>query len=183
MKILISGYKRSGKDFVADKLKKLLDSFGMANERLSFAAPMKRIIAKTFGITEEFLDVCKNAPDEFLIQVTKNGEVLHSTNFREVLQRFGSDAMKPEFGENVWAELLDSRADSEKVSIVSDWRFPIERTNESDICVRVKNPEVLNTDTHESETALDDYAMDVTITNIKGINPSMLPIYKKIKEQ
>ena len=121
--ILINGAMRSGKDFTASLLAEELNLLGLSTELVSFAYPMKYIISQTFDISLEQLDDYKN---NLMSLASEEQEVI--TNFRQILQRFGTEGMKPVFGDDVWAVMgwqkaINSRAD---VIIITDYRFDIE---------------------------------------------------------
>jgi len=145
--ILISGYKRSGKDTVADMIAdKVKNPY-----RLSYAAAMKDILADTLGLTLEELEDKKN-----------DSNYQH----RSYLQRFGQKA-KEYFGENCWGDIVGrtiQHLPDDSVIIISDFRMPIEAI-EGAITVRVTNDRVKNNDKHISETALDNFEFDYLIQN------------------
>ena len=74
---MVSGYKRAGKDYVSDLLVTKL-----ANARkISFAEPLKRVIATLFGINVETLEIFKNNKEVISFLGQKQ------TDFRQLLQR------------------------------------------------------------------------------------------------
>ncbi len=173
--ILISGYKRSGKDYIANEINKILKGKGKV---LSFADPMKEIIQNTFGITKEALNEYKNTPDEYglEIKVYPNNQpqgVIKYINFREILQNFGTEGMKPVFGNDVWAMLTKQRTLNEALSIIPDFRFKVEYDvfkNDLEykvITIRIQDDGINNLDTHSSENELKDFKFDYTIDNTK----------------
>ncbi len=176
MTILISGYKRSGKDYISDILVKALDA-----EKHSFASPIKDIIATTLNITQPLLDELKN--DESALFVHNGLHHIAITDFRSILQVFGTEAMKKHFGDDVWANLLASKLDTTKLNIVSDWRFVSEYDvlNEIDdvVTVRVITDDI-NTDMHPSETGLDGFKFDAVIDNSAKGEVDLTPILKLI---
>lgn len=150
--ILIHGKKRSGKDYFAEKLKESFQKQGKTVEIFAFADALKDIVAETFEITREELDIFKNNPDVF--QIIFSNKI---TNFRKIIQRFGTEAMKKQFGDDVWVnivkrKILDSDAD---YVIVSDLRFKIELISECSI--KIHNNSLHSSDMHSSETELDDH--------------------------
>ena len=129
--ILINGVKRSGKDYSAQILKEELESRVKKVEIFHFAAPLKQIIADTFELSLKDLDKMKNNPDDYnLMGRTRLGaktldKLFMEFNFRTILQRFGTEAMRPHFGKDVWAKLLVDkvkRSDAD-VILVPDFRF------------------------------------------------------------
>lgn len=167
--ILVNGKKRSGKDFFAQILKTELSKLGKNAEVMSFAEPLKCIIADTFDITNKQLDDFKNDAEQVGIIRTKMSgtdyEVL--TDFRLILQRFGTEAMKKYFGEDVWVKLLADRAYKSKADfiIVPDFRFFTEDIGGA-ITVKIKNANFDNAgDLHRSETELDNFKFMYTFDN------------------
>lgn len=170
--ILISGFKRSGKDFTAQLLKDKLIAKNKTVEVLSFAYPMKRIICDTLSISMEQLDEIKNSA--YTLTYSDDEESHYMTNGRKLLQHFGSDAMKPWFGEDVWGMLAEKAIskdiDAEFV-LIPDFRFPIEYLylKECDkyniVTLRINDDNIVNTDVHSSETSMLEFSFDYTIDN------------------
>jgi hypothetical protein len=169
--ILISGYKGSGKDFVGDKLANRLSTFTRDLEVYHFARPMKEILADTLGIEAYMLETWKN--DGFSVTLPNGKEVL----FRTMLEHLGNEAMKPKFGQEVWANLLMNKVLSlgrPSYVIVPDFRFKIEDSFAQKhssvlniIKVRVTSPQVKRTSNHASETEMDEIKFDFMFTNDK----------------
>ena len=170
--ILIKGAKRSGKDTTADIMLRLMQCYSAT--RLSFAEPMKEIMADTFDISLSELDALKNQqePMNYGFEIDR-GVREHTSNFRQILQRFGTEAMKKQFGDDVWAELLYNKIHSD-ITIVSDWRFKSEleylksKDDVKVITVEVVRVGQINKDTHISERDLDDVKCDFKLENITG---------------
>lgn len=172
--ILIKGRKRVGKDTVADMLHKCLQDAGHDVSRASFAQPMKDIIADTFEIDLGELDLLKNHTDtnKIMIYNTQYQGLAELSDFRKVLQRFGTEAMKKQFGDDVWSELLYNNLKSD-VTIVSDWRFKSELAylqSKQDVMITtigVFSGEPLPNETHISEIDLDGVDTKFVVHNIK----------------
>lgn len=152
--IQLSGKKRHGKDTVASILR---DKLPMAHI-FSFAEPLKQILATTLGLTLEQLDQKKNEDNEY----------------RMMLQRLGTEAVKPIFGDNVWYNLLLKKVEAlpiNSIVIVPDWRF-IEEIFPESFKVRITRPSVPSTgDDHPSETALDTYeGFNYMLENPEGVS-------------
>lgn len=168
--ILINGKKRSGKDYFANLVQEELDIQGYSSEIMSFADPLKQIVADTFDITMDQLDFFKNEATPIGIQEAKyDGYECHKlTDFRLVLQRFGTEAMKVWFGDDVWVNLLLERARDLDVDfvLVPDFRFNIEAIDGS-TTVKICNDDVEknSTDQHISENELNDFTFDYLIDN------------------
>lgn len=167
--IQLLGQARSGKDFTAVKLKAYFESQGMSVDVMSYAAPMKRITATLFNISLEQLDEYKNDYYRFhinLIDMT-DGQHGFDTNFREFLQRLGNQAMKPEFGDSVWADLMKANIDKSTadIIIIPDCRFNVELETIGGITVRVVNHSLPTPMNHASELELLHYATKYSIDN------------------
>lgn len=174
--ILINGKKRSGKDYIASELESTLSSQNKKVGIMSFAEPLKNIIAKTFDISDIELEKYKNNDEDYglVIQAYPNNQPICNIkyiDFRTILQRFGTEAMKPIFGDNVWAKILYTKVleSDYDIVIVPDFRFKIEyipKYETIDIFkLRVINNKVLNDDIHSSETELNDWKFDLEIDN------------------
>lgn len=170
--ILVSGKKRAGKDTVAQMIvEQLDDSYSIS--RLSFAEPMKYIIASTFDVALEDLEDYKNFPKLYPVMVMHSELVKPfelSTDMRKILQRFGTEAMKKQFGDDVWSELLYKKIHSD-ITVVSDWRFKSEleflkkQKGVKVITVRVNRVGQVVHDEHISEKDLEDVETDFTLNN------------------
>ena len=144
---------------------------------LSFAKPMKDIISNTFDITLDELEYAKNK-GRMKSFIKYRRLVFLTTDFRVVLQRFGTEGMKPTFGDNVWSDLLRSKmTDKDMTYIISDWRFP-EEAKDTDIKIQVYNTNSkASGDTHVSENALVNQKYDYRINN----NSTMESLEEKVK--
>jgi hypothetical protein len=171
--ILINGLPRAGKDTVADYI-----TSNHSALKMSFATPMKNIIANTFGITLDELDTYKNNTDEYGVELkaypnNQPQQVIKYTNFREILQLFGTEGMKPEFGTDVWSNLLYLKvlqADAELV-VVPDYRFMCEYKPQPGINIiriLVKDERDLPTEGHASDVELyqNNVEFDYVINNV-----------------
>lgn len=173
--VMISGYKRSGKDFVSSKLKELIDDSVV----MSIAAPLKDIIATSLDISVEQLDDYKNLGNTLLTP---------EATYRAVLQRFGTEAMKKWFGDDVWIDLFINNLPKDGVVIVSDWRFKSEYNavklmRDVDVTtVRVIDKNLFG-DGHISEHDLDGFDFDYTLDNTakdKSINELIISLISVI---
>ncbi len=192
--ILISGWARSGKDFTADIVKKALVADYGQIEHMSFADVMKDLVAGTFGITRSQLDKFKNDPKTYTNKTVSYAECgsgglaeydYARYDFREILQRFGTEVMKPVFGKDVWTDLMHKKLQNSnaKVIVISDWRFKQELYRlrnlnfsiaDDYITVRVEREGQVQESTHISEIDLDeDIDFDYTIKN-DGVTISLL---------
>ena len=164
MIILIAGKKRSGKNYVANLLHKQIKN----SEIIAFADEMKKILAVTLDISLDDLDRLKSLEAPLYI---KDGDTYKSiTNFRKVLQHFGTDAMQKSFGKNVWTDVILKKyfLDTAKTLIIPDLRFRhefdnLKQLNPFTILVQGGNSK----DDHISEHDLIDFKFDYIIDNTK----------------
>jgi hypothetical protein len=164
--ILIGHKMRQGKDTFARMLAELT-----GGEVMSFADPMKQIIADTFGMTLGELEEAKNDAHPQLVHFKPPFHSYLQT-YRDILQRFGTEAMKKQFGDDVWARLAVDRALWSKSDIVifSDLRFYPEYLlfKQSEkfrvVTVNIRRGDTGSND-HSSETSLDDFDYDFVIDN------------------
>lgn len=173
--IQLLGFARAGKDWTASQFKAYFESQGKSVEIMSYAAPMKRIAATLFGISLEQLDDFKNRSDKVSIEVYDNENILDKTspsfqletNFRTFLQRLGNDAIKPEFGDDVWAKLAKANIDKSTADIIimPDCRFNVELNAIGGITVRVNNHSLPPPMNHPSELELLNYLTHYSLDN------------------
>ena len=170
--IQLLGFARAGKDWTASQLKAYFESQGKSVEIMSYAAPMKRIAATLFDITLEQLDNYKNHPLEYVIDITQISEFkvpvdIHNTNFRRFLQLLGNDAIKPIFGDNVWAKLAKANIDKSTadIIIIPDCRFTIELNEVGGTTVRIINNSLPPPMNHPSELELLNYVTHYSLDN------------------
>lgn len=159
--ILINGKKRAGKDFFASLLYAELVNAGYTAAVLSFADPIKDIMSVTLNIARDELDEFKNNSVPIYIQNK------HVSDARQVLQNFGTEAMKKYFGEDVWVNLLCAQAEKTNADfiIVPDFRFFSEHMPGS-VTVRVLNHDVASAaDLHRSENELNEFNFDFVLDN------------------
>lgn len=178
----ISGKKGHGKDTVADAMVKMHRT-GII---ISFASSLKNAVASIFAIDSDHMSDAK-------AKETVN-ETLGVTP-RRLLQYFGTDVMRNAFGDNIWIISLclaaldidlrwrDTWRDGDAVTIIiPDVRFPNEAEfvrSYGGTLIRVDaSTRVPSTDTHISETALDDYAFPVVIDN----NGSRDELFTRLRE-
>lgn len=157
--ILINGKKRSGKDYFAEQLKLELNSCNKRVHIISFADAIKEILCVTLGISILEFNEYKNN-EKYIIM--PNGE---KVLFRQIIQRFGTDAMQTTFGKNVWVDILKKEADATKADfvLVPDFRFLQEDI--SDFKIQIIDRNIISTDKHISENQLNDFRFDYIIDN------------------
>jgi len=169
MIVLIHGKKRSGKDTLAGILKELEPRLTVK----SFAGPLKEITAKSFDISLETVDYLKNNED-IKIEFTDSKEKLCTGNsVRNFLQNLGTEAIKPIFGNDVWAKLLIEGYNTQTHLLVPDFRVIEEYNtltdvlgNDEIITVNIIRPDAeISGDTHITEQGLANFKFDYSIVN------------------
>ena len=168
--IQLLGQARSGKDWTAEQLKLAFEAQGKSVAIMSYAAPMKRMTAKLFNTSINDIEKYKNNPNYYSIWVCtpSNNTVIEHFNFRTFLQRMGNEAMKSEFGDTVWADLmlLQIHKSTADVIIIPDCRFQVELgTFPQAFTIRVINRDLPPPMDHASETELLDFVTDFTLDN------------------
>ena len=167
--IQLLGFSRAGKDFTATQLKLYYESIGKSVEILSYAAPMKQIAATLFGISLEQLDDFKNHPINYTLLVTSpyTEPPVVQLDFRTFLQRLGNEAIKPLFGDTVWANLMQQAISksSADIIIIPDCRFTVELQAIGGTTVRVLNYALPAPMQHASELELAEVSTNFVLDN------------------
>ena len=167
--IQLLGFARAGKDWTASQLKAYFESQGKSVEIMSYAAPMKRIAAGLFGISLDQLDDYKNNPERVHTRLVDMASSSYSlkTNFRQFLQRLGNEAIKPEFGDDVWAKLAKANIDKSTadIIIIPDCRFAVELNEVGGTTVRIVNNSLPPPMNHPSELELLNYVTHYSLDN------------------
>ena len=161
MLIGITGQKFSGKSTVAKMLSEML-----GYKVVSFADKLKDVTCVLSGCTREQLedyDFKENelVPD-YLRPYCLNAE---KPTFRAFLQYFGSEVMRG-VNDNIWIDCTLSNCG--KDAIISDCRFPNEAKAvkaRGGIVIKVVRPDVKASDSHQSETMIDEIVPDYTLYN------------------
>jgi len=150
--LYLSGYLKSGKDTVGDYLVKIYNF-----TRFAFADSLKDEVSKLYGISRSLLDT----------QEGKESWYNKDLTVRDILIKHGNQMREQD--KNYWVKqvqvsILSSGVDR---AVVTDFRFPNEiqpldgfqnfswRVNRWDI------PPLVS----ETETSLDDYPFDLTLSN------------------
>ncbi len=167
--IYVAGHKRSGKDTFGALLKEELEVYGKTVKLISFAGPMKQILSVTLGTNLATLDAKKNDP---------------SYPHRGYLQRLGTEAMKPIFGDDVWVKLANIAITeaTEDYCIITDFRFPeeFEGCVVTPLAIKVERTSAVplaGSFVHVSEYALAHFGFDEIIEN----NGTLKCLKKKAK--
>ena len=168
--IQLLGQARAGKDWTAEQLKLAFEAHGKSVAIMSYSAPMKRISATLFGTSTENIDKYKNNPKYYSIWVCtpSNHTVLEHFNFRTFLQRLGNEAMKAEFGDTIWADLMMvniAKSDAD-IIIITDCRFIVELNSfPQATTIRIINNALPAPMNHASELEVAEYQTTYTLDN------------------
>lgn len=161
MIIAICGHKFSGKSTVA----RLLHN-ATGYPVVSFADKLKDITCVLSGCTREQLEDYDFKENELVPDCLRPccGNAKKPT-FRAFLQHFGSEVMRGA-NDNIWIDCTLSNC--EKDVIISDCRFPNEAKaikERGGVVIKVVRPNAKASDSHQSETLIDEIRADYTIWN------------------
>lgn len=180
MIIGLSGYARSGKDTVSDYL---VANYGFT--KVSFAAPMREALYALNPIVGKYQKLGGSTTIDLQTVINEYGgweaykETQWGDEIRRLMQRFGTEVGREQFGQNFWVDqAIKAAAQHEKV-VLSDVRFPneVEAIRNSDGVVwRVHRDGVGAANRHASETALDDAQFDLHLMN----NEDVESLYKTV---
>jgi hypothetical protein len=159
----ISGYARSGKDTIAEKLAEV------GYVRGSFADAIRDALYRLNPI------VIGSSPTykleirlKELVDAVGWEKAKEAAEVRELLQRFGTEVGRDMFGDTIWIDyLFDNLPDGTKV-VIPDVRYP----NEADAITglggavwRVERDGVKAVNAHISDSAMDNYPFKITAYN------------------
>lgn len=177
MIIMVSGYKRSGKDTCANYITKNYNF-----TRYAFADPIKKIVSEIYGWSLRYIEEHKEEID-----------VRYGISPRQALQDFGTNYMQlhmcknyPNFeqtiGRNFWVKKFKYLyMENPKINyVISDYRFPFEYEELKEyhpVTLRIINDKCV-CDGHESESYVKDLYTCFDIDN----NSTIDAFYKNIKE-
>ena len=161
MIIAICGHKFSGKSTVA----RLLHN-AMGYPIVSFADKLKDITCILSGCMREQLEDYHFKENELVPDYMRPycGNAKKPT-FRAFLQYFGSEVMRG-VNDNIWIDCTLSNCGED--CIVSDCRFPNEAKavkSRGGIVIKVVRPDAKASDSHQSETLIDEIDADYTLWN------------------
>ena len=185
--LLISGFKGAGKDYVANQIHdEVIDDYKVTIS--SFAEPIKKIASILLETDLETLDKAKNEHWDIAL----DGYVV--SDARLFLQRLGNEAIKPIFGNNVWATIMlrNIICNMSDFFVIPDFRFMIEyeeliKNLDKDlydvVTIRVEDKNRINTDLHASETELldNDFKFDYILDNTGKTDNIKKVVYKLVK--
>lgn len=177
MIIGISGYARSGKDEAA---KILVDEFGF--RRIAFADKLRDVLYALNPLVDVYWEQVfdyKPQTEAIYVQdvIDKYGwdgykETGHGDEIRRLLQRLGTEAGRQTLWDSIWVDAAFADVKPNENIVVTDCRFP----NEAEAIVqrggqvwRIDRKGVGPTNSHASETSLDNWDFDVKIRNYGSI--------------
>jgi len=162
MIIGLSGYSSSGKDEVA---KILIKDHGY--KRIAFADAIREALYELNPFVSERLRVTDLVDEYGWDFAKKNAEV------RRLLQIFGTEVGRAQFGEDVWAMKVLNELDFHDKVVVTDVRFGNEfygiKWNHGEMW-RVERPGIEPANDHVSEHALDGWEFDRVIKNAGSLD-------------
>ena len=193
-----SGEKGCGKDTVADYMC-LKHHF----TKLAFATPLKEAVSFTFHVPMEELgsgtlkdqefafpiivtefhlsdflehlhDNYYEIPEEVKTSIISKYQGTSFTNYRGILQIFGTEICRREIDNDIWITIMRKRLDECPTHriVLSDVRFKDEKDFVSEMggkSVIIERPSLNNEDTHVSENNLTGEDYDVIITNDRSV--------------
>lgn len=148
--VLVSGKKRSGKDYLVNKL---MEHYNGLSFKIALADSIKRILAKTLDLSIEEVEVAK-INNEIISYLGKE------ISFREALQYIGTEAIQTEFGKKVWCKKANKtiKKQDNDLIFISDCRFDHEYDYFSEryftILLKVVGEHTNEVDNHISENGL-----------------------------
>lgn len=154
--VALSGYGQSGKDSVANILKK------QGYKRLAFADKIRESLYM-LNPAVSYDGRVREVVDELGWERAK----LTHPEVRELLQRMG-DVGRSLYGEDFWVDLTLSEVTYSEKYVISDCRYPNEAKAIKEIggkIFRVERPGYGPANSHHSETAMDGYQFRGWIMN------------------
>jgi len=163
--ICLCGYRRAGKDYVADKFVKLFD-----HRKIAIATKLKESLQILFNFSDDQLHGMKKDEVDPKWHITP----------RRVMEYFGTEMMQhqiqhilPHIHNSFWIQsCLPDIAKSLQNSnvVISDLRFEheieyLKKSFPNVIIIRISNPHVSLSSNHISETSCDTFKNDFVITN------------------
>ncbi|AVD99275.1 deoxynucleoside monophosphate kinase [Streptomyces phage BillNye] len=164
MKILgLAGYARSGKDTAGNALE--ADGWkrvAFADVLREFAYTLNPVIQSEHG----FYTPLQWVIDEYGWNGYKRTQ--WAEGVRDLLQRLGTECGRELISQNIWVDATFNRMDPNFNYVISDMRFPNEASAilaRGGHLLRIERPGVGPANGHKSETALDDWDLDVILND------------------
>lgn len=180
MIIGVSGKMRSGKTTVSEMIQLMSDKNYSIH---SFADKIKAMVSIATGVNYDEIDDKKN---DFLPKEFQHDEM---TTYRHMLQKFGTDAIRNNLGDNFWISSLFIDLQDKDI-IIPDVRFLNEAEEIKErggLLIKVNNKHANNIisleNKHISEIEMDNYQdFDIVINNNSSIDDLLKEIEKIIKK-
>ena len=172
MKIIgIAGHMRSGKDTAGNYI---VDNYGFT--KLNFADELKQHVYLLNPVVYK-----EHRLQELVNEYGWDYAKEHFPEIRRLLQVYGTEIVRDNFGENVWVDLLFRKAEKYKIEklVIADVRFPNELESvleRGGILIKVKSAANKSHDTHASEQDLPNEKFNIIIEN----NGSLSDFYTKL---
>lgn len=179
----LAAKKQRGKDTLADYL---VERHGF--EKLSFAGPMKASGAAALGVSVDLLDSLKENPlarVQLVEIMTHDNDIVKvhtDISVREYWQKVGTEAHReiPEFGENVWVDMIYDKVADGGNYVIIDARFENEQREVKAMggfVVQIDRPGMDEGDGHKSEQ------VDHGLADFHIVNDSTLDdFYARVEE-
>lgn len=182
--VSVTGAKRSGKNTFAEFLLDAAHKDGRTVELASWASLLKRVAYEALNIPDQVPDQvhweywADKAKEGYDLDITDQwGFCVQSITMREFFQRLGTEACRNIFGENFWIEMFwrDFERNTDpppNLLIFTDTRFDNEADNvtaSGGTNVEIIRPELVNDDSHASESGVSKGLIDDFIYNDQGL--------------
>jgi dephospho-CoA kinase len=166
MLLALSGAKNSGKDVVGEYLVK---KYGF--KRIAFADKLKKSVTALFDIDASLLEELKNSNDTIMF-FDKNGNAWFSMTFRELLQRYGTEAHRDVFGKDFWIDHALKGINPNDDIVITDCRFENEIEKVKSLggeIARIVREDLVSKDSHSSEVEPPLHLIDYFLINDKTL--------------
>lgn len=191
MIILLSGWRKSGKDTSADYL---VQHYAM--KKLSFAKALKDHVCDKYKLTEEDVNDQRYKEQRLMSLPIKGGDEFAKSIYKSLWSELAPSYDEDDTNEaywtpralcilegniartvnpNHWVDTIAKEINYKDTFIISDFRFPNEYDRLEElfgrdeiITVRINRFETINT-VHDSEHQLDNFPFDFTINNKSDI--------------
>jgi hypothetical protein len=166
MIIGITGYKRSGKDTLADIF---VEDITPKIHRIALADAMKQFTSELLGVGLDTIESLKAAESVRLLSWDNSPATM-----RTFLQNLGQGVKDLTRDELIWCRILARQIEEGEGYVIPDIRFPFEEAffrkfaeiaDINFVMIRVVRPELDTNDTHISETSISQVKDDFVIVN------------------
>jgi dephospho-CoA kinase len=163
MIIGLSGYAQTGKDTVA---KFLVEHYGFT--RIAFADPIREALYALDPMIADYPAIPNIRLSWIVDRSGWESVKQESAEVRRLLQRLGTEVARNQWSPSFWVDLAMQKANKFDKVVITDVRYPNEyeaiRGANGDVW-RVTKPGVVAVNSHPSETELDKFVFDGTISN------------------